>query len=506
MKGLDERHHRQQYVFDKEARKYLAQEDLVPNACLSAELSDYLIEVAEDERDIDYSNHLVLIVGFTSMLTLPSILTCIGYAAIELGDPAKGLDQGLIFSWILADLFIAVGLAHIVLNALQQEITLKTILIFSAAFTLPHILVSVLLGVAWEFPAPLTYVWSVLVATSVATMSLLCLVFGKNFSQHRDVLWPMCLASLTPLCFLFLYVFFRAAFVASGKFQIFLSPLYFGLKVGFKNGVRRLCYKAGNNPDVSPFLLFCVDAVAAFCGCLLFLDAANVLFVMAMISFDVFENFFNSVKIGNLVKKARSIHSERDQRKRKDEIRRLEDIITRHEERIFNLEERLDDLDSNDDFKKPTELPFKSKNAGGLKQSEMLEGHETVLLYQAISVSLSYSASNFAQIFSSVSACLCVPLLYHSNNRSSFDGIDELDSDHFNTRLGYLGARLFVEVVCFGVTITYLHNSTGLHVVKVALSYLHRQNFLHSVLAVACLVPFAATAIIIKQNGCHLIV
>lgn len=490
-------------------RNFQAQDELVPNACLSPSLSDYLLDIAEDKRDLDYSNHLHNI-GFISMLSLPSILAGIGYAAISLKNPNQGINQGLIFNWLISDFITAIGFAHITINAIQQECTIKSVLIYASSFTVPHILVSTLLGVTVEFPTTLNYVWSFTIGSFSATLTLILFFFTKKFTQHSKIIYPMCGASTIPIVFLFCFVFFRAAFVGCGKFQVLLSPVWFGIKVGLKGWVRKLV-KKGHNPDIGPFLLYGVDAVAAFCGCLLFLDASGGLVVLAMIAFDEFENFFNIVKIGSLVSQARQIKMERKHRERVDEILRLEEVLEMHEKRIFNLEERLDE-DGN--FKAPTVLPFGvrgSRGAGviGIKRSEMLEGHSTVLMFQALNSTLSYAASEFSSICSSCCACFCVTMFYYSSNKAYFGGIAGFDNDtdaDFNEVMGYLGIRLFSGVVCFVFSMTYLHKSTGLSVVKVAGSYLYKKNLFLSVLAVVCMVPFAGFAVIIKHNGCDAIV
>lgn len=46
MQGLDERYHRKQFIWDPVSKKFVEHEEVVPDECLSAELSDFLLNIA----------------------------------------------------------------------------------------------------------------------------------------------------------------------------------------------------------------------------------------------------------------------------------------------------------------------------------------------------------------------------------------------------------------------------------------------------------------------------
>ena len=75
----------------------------------------------------------------------------------------------------------------------------------------------------------------------------------------------------------------------------------------------------GKNPDMAPFSLFALDAIAAMSGNLLFLSSNDVSSVLAIIAIDMVENFWMASRVVFLLQDADRAKMRREMRRRDDE-------------------------------------------------------------------------------------------------------------------------------------------------------------------------------------------
>ena len=121
MSGLDERYHRRQFTWDSVNKKFVAHEEIVPDGCLSAELSDFLLNIAEGHRPADAELHHIILGGATMLVIPPAVM--IVYALPYFGNPADGLSVANTLSFMVADLMAGVGLCQIILQAMHVQVS-----------------------------------------------------------------------------------------------------------------------------------------------------------------------------------------------------------------------------------------------------------------------------------------------------------------------------------------------------------------------------------------------
>ena len=118
--------------------------------------------------------------------------------------------------------------------------------------------------------------------------------FGANV--RRKLLPPLLLA-LLPVAFLLVFSMYRVVFSQlPPSHQTYVAPLWPFIKIAFKVAAVKIVGRA-NNPDLGPFMLFAFDALAAMSSSFLFLSAAEVDSVFAMISVDLVENLAMAINV-----------------------------------------------------------------------------------------------------------------------------------------------------------------------------------------------------------------
>ena len=120
MASLDERYRRKQFVWNPEKRKFIEHEEVVPDYCLSADLSDHLLQIAEGTKPPDCDSHHI-VMGFLLLLLIPPCCLMV-YALPPLGNPADGLSVNLALTFVLADLIAGAGLCEIILQAMHVKV------------------------------------------------------------------------------------------------------------------------------------------------------------------------------------------------------------------------------------------------------------------------------------------------------------------------------------------------------------------------------------------------
>eukprot|EP00518_Triparma_eleuthera_P009567 CAMPEP_0182485474 /NCGR_PEP_ID=MMETSP1319-20130603/45321_1 /TAXON_ID=172717 /ORGANISM="Bolidomonas pacifica, Strain RCC208" /LENGTH=443 /DNA_ID=CAMNT_0024687459 /DNA_START=101 /DNA_END=1429 /DNA_ORIENTATION=+ len=439
------------------------------------------------------------------------------YSLPSFGNPADGLSVANTLSFMAADLIAGVGLCEIILQAMHVQSSLKLCLIYAVSFMIPHILTCITLANTWKWPVPYGYLWFATSGVIVANCVLFYKIFGKEFftrSEYFRHTWPNILIAMLTLLFVICFAFYRSLFISVGESrQIFLSPVWSGIKWAFTGGVKRLIV-LGQNPDMAPYLLFIFDALAALCGNFLFMDADGPLVVAAIILLNVVENFLMSVKVVSLMSKSKRMASERKLRKEAEDLGKVEALLQSHEQKIYELEYELEKIKNKDKgvttsahrrssrivhLRDRTESEKHVLLHKGLQRrqpdgsmKDMSEGQEVVYMHQALNIIISYCASEIAEIMCGFWACVIIPMMYYSPNHDYYYSIEDLSWDDFVMTMKYSSFDVVAGACCFGLTLTFLHTCTELSSLYAVFSYVSKKRLFLPLLAASCLVTFAS--------------
>jgi len=322
-----------------------------------------------------------------------------------------------------------------------------------------------------------------------------------------------------PFLFIMIFAVYRIVFAqlaSNARTQAVFGALWPMMKIFFKFIVAKLS-DLSNNPDVSPFVLWCFDCVSASCGNLLFLSASDVTSVITMILFDICENMTIAVRVVFKVSRYRRISAEMKQAHNMDQALmqnralwlQLEELGTAHkvlERRISGLERGVVTKEggtvtrrgsvSNPDGeeKADREMQYGEEPTGQeLELEEEDEPQVEVDLAIAVRTLLGLVASEASEIIASLWGVVMTLIVYHSPNKRHFFVICEMTPAQLDQALMFSGLDAFLELVTFVGMSVFLALSVELQVLPVALCYLRKMQMFADVLLAG--ITLGATAV-----------
>lgn len=351
------------------------------------------------------------------------------------------------------------------------------------------------------------YILGGVVMLSFACSILFYMIFGKKiFADWALIkrLLPLLGVALIPIVFLFVFAFYRAAFIQMGPGQQALfGPVWPLLKLGFKK-VATLLVDAGGNPDAAPYLLWVCDATCAMSGNFLFISASNISSVFTMISVDVVENLFLALRLVFKIQRSRNATQERLTREKDAKLAKIEARLEREVDhvkarlaRLENVVVEVPDVDTEDAEASDSQHLLDNDDDG----REAAIGEEQLHLHRACRLLLNFMASEMSEMICSGWCIIMLPILYYSSNKKFFYTIDELDDAGFQQALIFSAVDFMLEAVTFAAMLVVFALQANINVTAVGVEYVRRKDLFLPILGIGVCITLVAFGFFVKHYG-----